>query len=462
MLLFFIGLYIAGTLAIGFFSSRMVKSSTDFALAGRSLPLSLASAALFATWFGSETILGAPSEFVKKGALGIIEDPLGAALCLFLVGIFFARKMYRMKIVTLCDFFRIRFGAKAEWISSLCMIPSYFGWVAAQLIALGIIFNVLTGVPVIWGTIFGALAVLFYTYVGGMWAISITDFFQTIIIIAGLGFLAYQVLGEAQGFEAVVSRTPPDFFRFYPKNSWHDYAEYLAAWIAIGLGSIPQQDVFQRVMAAKSEKTAVTASYIGGTMYVTIALLPLIVGLAASQVYPELMAEDAQFLLPNLVMRHANIGIQILFFGALLSAIMSTASGGILAPSVIIAENIIKHFRKNSTDKTELLMMRISVVIVTILSTGMAMMNTNIHDLVKQSSVLSLVALFIPMAAGMFWHRASGLGAILSMILGMAAWLIAESYAFYPSLIGTGASILGMAAGSLLASEKFELKSLYE
>lgn len=439
----------------------MVNSSSDFALAGRRLPLSLASAALFATWFGSETILGAPAEFVKKGFLGIIEDPLGAALCLFIVGGLFARRMYRMKILTLCDFYRNRFGARAEWISSLCMIPSYFGWVAAQLIALGIIFNVLTGIPVFLGTIVGAGAVLIYTYIGGMWAISITDFFQTIIIVAGLIFLASQVLGDAGGISEIMLRTPPDFFRFTPKNSWHDYAEYLSAWIAIGLGSIPQQDVFQRVMAAKSEKTAVTASYIGGGMYVTVALLPLLIGLAASQIYPELMRGDAQFLLPNLVIQHSGILMQILFFGALLSAIMSTASGGILAPSVIIAENVIKHFRKNMSDQTELKMMRLSVVAVTILSCGMSMMSTNIHDLVRQSSVLSLVALFIPLVCGMFWRKASALGAVMSMILGILCWLPCEYFAFYPSLIGTGASIAGLLIGSFIRPDNFELESLY-
>lgn len=462
MLLFFIVCYLLATVLIGYFSSRMVKSSSDFALASRSLPLHLSSAALFATWFGSETILGAPAEFIKKGALGIIEDPLGAALCLVLIGAIFARRLYRMKIVTLCDFFRIRFGEKSEWISSLCMIPSYFGWVAAQLVALGIIFNVLTGFPIYYGVILSAVIVLFYTYVGGMWAISITDFFQTIVILLGLGFLAYQLVDLSGGLTVIASKTRPDFFRFTPKDTFPDYAEYLAAWIAIGLGSIPQQDVFQRVMASKSETIAVRAAYIGGFMYVTVALLPLLIGLAASQLFPELLANDTQLLLPNVVLNYCPIWLQILFFGALLSAIMSTASGGILAPSVILAENVIKHFVKFSDDKHELRVMRLSVIAVTIFSVGMAFMNSNIHDLVKQSSVLSLVGLFVPMFAGMFWRRASALGAVLSMVLGILVWLLCEYYVFYPSLLGLLASIMGMICGSLLRKDDFDLKTLYE
>lgn len=154
MLLTFVFLYLLATLGIGFWASRKVKTTKDFVVAGRQLPLFVAASALFATWFGSETIMGASSEFAENGLLGVMEDPFGAALCLLLIGIFFARPLYRLNILTFNDFFRMRFDRRTEVISAIVMIPSYFGWIAAQLVALAIILNVLAVFPCSWVSYF--------------------------------------------------------------------------------------------------------------------------------------------------------------------------------------------------------------------------------------------------------------------------------------------------------------------
>jgi solute:Na+ symporter, SSS family len=185
LLLTSIILYLLATIAIGYWASRRVKSSGDFMLAGRSLPLLLSSSALFATWFGSETVFGASSEFLKGGLLGVIEDPFGAALCLLLFGLFFARKLYTMNLLTLGDFFKVRYGAMTERIASVFLVPSYVGYIAAQLVAMGLILNAVTGFAIWQGVVVSAMVVTAYTYIGGMWAISITDFIQSIIIIVG-------------------------------------------------------------------------------------------------------------------------------------------------------------------------------------------------------------------------------------------------------------------------------------
>src|SRR5690606_6745957 len=106
----------------------------------------------------------------------VIEDPFGAALCLFLFGFFFARRLYAMKLLTLGDFFRVRFGKKSELVASVFMVPSYFGYAAGQLVALGLILNVVVGVPLWRGVVISSLVVTVYTYVGGMWWLSITVF----------------------------------------------------------------------------------------------------------------------------------------------------------------------------------------------------------------------------------------------------------------------------------------------
>jgi solute:Na+ symporter, SSS family len=215
LLLFFIIIYLIITVAIGFLASGLVKNAEDFILAGRRLPLILSTSALFATWFGSETILGASSEFIRHGLYGVIEDPFGAALCLLLVGLIFARPLYRMNILTFGDFYRIKFNRNTEIISSFFMIASYFGWIAAQLVALGIILNVISGLPVVQGIIISALIVSAYTFLGGLWAISVTDFLQTIVIIVGLTILATTLVLEAGGFNTVFSKVPEGFLNFF-------------------------------------------------------------------------------------------------------------------------------------------------------------------------------------------------------------------------------------------------------
>ncbi|MFP4293090.1 MAG: sodium:solute symporter family protein [Cyclobacteriaceae bacterium] len=462
MLLTFIIIYLFITLLIGGFTSRFISTSDDYVLAGRKLPLVLATSALFATWFGSETILGASSEFVAHGLIGVIEDPFGAALCLFLVGLLVARPLYKLKILTFCDFYRDRYGKRTEILTSLCMVPSYFGWIAAQLVALGIIFNSVAGISISAGIIIGALAVMIYTYIGGMWAISVTDFLQSIIIIAGLIYLASDLFSAAGGLEQVISRTPEDFFRFLPEPELDASVEYFAAWITIGLGSIAQQDIFQRVMAARSSRVAVRSSYLAGFLYLTVGFIPLLIGLAASQVYPEVLGSltDTQLMLPTVVLEHASLGVQVLFFGALLSAIMSTTSGAILAPASILAENLIRPYLKDQSDRNLLRYLRFSVVLIAVAAVIMANIQSNIYDLVAQSSALSLVSLFVPLMAGLYWKKATELGAILSIVSGMMVWIFFEmSETDIPSLLpGFMASIIGMIVGNLIIQYQGEQK----
>ncbi len=461
ILLSFIGVYLLGTVAIGWWASKRVKTTADFVVAGKRLPLFMASCAIFATWFGSETVMGASAEFAQHGLLGVIEDPFGASLCLFLVGWLIARPLYNLNLFTFNDFFRIRFNKTAEITSAIFMVPSYFSWIAAQLVALAIVLQAVCGLDREWGILICTTLVLAYTYVGGMWSVTITDFVQTIAIIIGLVALAADMVLQVGGFEKMAAAAPEGFFQFFPDAKAPDIISWFAAWMTIGLGSIPQQDVFQRVMAAKSERTAVWSCYTSGMMYLSIAFLPLIICYCGRLLYPELMEGDAQMMIPSMVLRHSGIGMQILFFGALLSAILSTCSGAILAPATVLGENLIRPLFKSVTDEQLLRIMRWSVVGVAVVTGGMAMMRNNIYELVAESSALSLVSLFTPLIAGLYWRRASAMGAVVSMIAGMAVWLFAllllpeepaEDASVWmqipPMLYGLAASIAGMVAGS--------------
>ncbi len=421
-------------------------------LAGRSLPIMLSSAALFATWFGSETVFGASSEFIKGGLYSVIEDPFGAALCLVLFGLFFARKLYGMNLLTLGDFFKVRFGRRTELVASIFLAPPYVGYIAAQLVAMGLILNAVTGLAVWEGVVISAFVVTFYTYVGGMWAISVTDFVQSILTITGLLVLAFILAREAGGVATVLREVPNQNFKFLPEFNFKEIVLYFAAWSVLGLGSIPSQDVFQRVTSSNSATTAVRSCFIAAFLYLTVAMLPLFISLCTKHLYPN-QTGDSQMALPRMVLAHTGLPIQILFFGSLLSAIMSTTSSAILAPASIFSENIVRPLaRREYTDRQMLMLTRISVLLFAVLATVMACLRTNIYHLVGESSILSLVSLFAPLVLGLYWEKASPAGALLSMVSGIVVWIIFEFYkTTWPSLVpALLVSLLAMIIGSYM------------
>ncbi len=428
---------------VGVWASKKVRNSGDFILAGRSLPIVLSTSALFATWFGSETIFGASSEFLKGGLFAVIEDPFGAALCLVLFGMFFARKLYSMNLLTLGDFFKVRFGRRTELVASIFMVPSYFGYTAGQLVALGLILNVVIGLPVWQGVVVSSAVVTLYTVIGGMWAISITDFVQSIIIVLGLFILAAVLSGKAGGVFVVLNEMPAENFRFFPELKPGAIIAWLAAWSVLGLGSIPSQDVFQRAMSSGSAGIAVRSCYYAAALYLTVAILPLFISLCIKHLYPGQLDADTQLTLPSMVLAHTALPVQVIFFGSLLSAILSTTSSSILAPAAVFSENIVRPLLKKSpTDNQFLLITRTSILVFSICATVMACLNSDIYALVGGSSILSLVSLLVPLVFGLYWKGASSAGAIGSMLIGIGSWLYFEVYPItIPSLVP--ATIIG-------------------
>jgi SSS family transporter len=461
MLMNFVLVYLLVSILIGVYAATRVKNSRDYVVAGRHLPLYIVTATVFATWFGSETVLGISSTFLKEGLRGIVADPFGSSLCLILVGVFFARPLYRLKLLTIGDFYRRRYDRVVEVASSLCIILSYLGWVSAQMTALGLVFNLLSGgqIDAHTGIVIGAAVVLVYTLFGGMWSVALTDFFQMTIIVAGIGYIAWLVAGMAGGAGTVIAHAAAHGkLNLLPALDARDIVAFVAAWTTMMLGSIPQQDVFQRVMSAKDEKTAVRGSVLGGSLYFLFAFFPIFIAYSAFLVMPErvgqLLADDPQRILPTLILDHTPLLAQVMFFGALLSAIMSTASGTILAPSATFTENILKVFITFKSDKQQLWTMRGVVVAFTVgivifaLNSGMS-----IYAMVENAYQVTLVAAFVPLAAGVYWKPATTQGAYLSMVLGIVTWLwlsYTNPEGFWPpQFAGLLMSILGMAIGSL-------------
>src|SRR5690606_27439413 len=354
---------------IGFYAATRVKNSKDFAAGGRSMGFPFVAAMVFATWFGSEAVLGIPATFIEEGFAGIIEDPFGSFGCLMLVGLIIARPLYRMNLLTIGDYFKKRYGGTVELILSLVIIASYLGWIAAQLTALGVVFNVLSDgvIGTTEGMLIGTVIVLLYTLFGGMWSVALTDFFQMLIIVVGLVYLTWLIGDMAGGADLVISQAASEGkFAFIHGFEPRDIVAFIGAAVTMMLGSIPQQDVYARVMSARTENIAALASMAGACFYLCFCMLPIFLTYAASMIDPamvqRLLAEDAQMILPRLILEQTPLFAQIMFFGALLSAIMSTASGTLLAPSVTFTENVLKRFLPVMNDRQFLLAMRLTVV----------------------------------------------------------------------------------------------------
>lgn len=458
----FVILYLLVTIGVGLYAARRVHSSKDYVVAGRSLPLYITTATVFATWFGSETVLGTSSTFLEEGLLGIAADPFGASLCLILVGLFYARKLYRMNLLTIADFFRNKYGRTVEVLISIAIMISYLGWVSAQMVALGLVFNILShgAIPEAWGIVIGAAIVIMYTTYGGMWSVAITDFMQMIVIVVGMLVIGYMVTGEVGGVSAVVDHAvEADKFKLLPDPTLAAWLAVLGPFLTMALGSIPQQDVFQRVMSAKDEKTAVLGGVLGGSFYLVFAFVPI--GLAYSaflldpQMVETLMADDSQKVLPTLITTHMPLIAQILFFGALLSAILSTASGTLLAPSTVFTENLLRPMLGNISDDKFLWVIRSVVVVFGLLVMAFALNSTSsIFEMVENAYKVTLVAAFIPLTLGLYWSRATTQGAMFSIALGVTTWVLLEignpEGTWPPQIVGFGMAIIGMVAGSLM------------
>lgn len=444
--------YLILSIGIGVYASTRVKNSSDYMLAGKRLPVSLATTAIFATWFGSETIMGASSTFAKSGLYGVIEDPFGAFLCLFLVGTVFAKKIYKLNIITVSDLFKRRYGTSVEIISAIMMLLTFFGWIAGQFIGLGILVHVLFGINLVASIVICMSIVAIYTVFGGMWSVAITDFVQSIVIVFGLVLLAVQLHTNVAPVTQVFANAPDGWFKFFPERDFNEWMFYIAAWITLGLGSIPSQDIFQRVLSSKSADVAKKSSILGACMYLFFGLIPLLAAMYARQFLDIEAIGDTQLLLPRLVLTYATPFVQIIFMGALISAILSTASGVILACATIISENIIKPIKTDINETQFLISLRLSVVGVSVISLLMAISKGNIFELVADASTLGLIALFVPLIGALWIKKSTTLGCILAMLFGVLMWFFYDDEAFnFPiQIAGLLLSIFGMLLGSAI------------
>jgi SSS family transporter len=448
--------FFALRMAVGIWASRRVTDATDYIVAGRKLPIYMVGASVMATWFAAETLMGASSTAYQYGFQGVIFDPFGAAACLFLSGFFFTRVMRRARYLTVVDFFERRFGKPMTFLSSILQLMTYFVWTGAQMVAAGTIVNILfPSVPIELGMILVALWVTGYTMLGGLLADTTLDFIQMFFTAGGVLMIFLFTLNALGGWSALTSISDtlynPEPFTLLPDRE-AGYLGYfgsmgwmywIAAWMAIGLGSVPTQDLFQRSMSARNEATSVWGTYMAGALYLFFGIMSPLIGIMMFSLAPAI--ENSDFVLIQAAMINMPPILTAIFMAALASALMSTADSSLLAGASVVTQNLFPLFGKKLDSKSEVRWTRIMVGVSGVVGIVIAISAAVIYELGVVAWSLLLVGLFSPFALGMYWKKANQWGAVSGYVGGFITWALFIVIAYYYGLGGD--STLAVCAG---------------
>lgn len=422
-------LYLFGIFALSVYAGRRVHNEEDYLVAGRRLPLWLAWGTLLATWFGAATMLGAAGAARHEGLRGTVLDPFASGGALIVAGLFFARPLWEMRLLTMGDFYARKFGPNAEIAASVLLIPGYFGWIAAQYVALAGLQETFFGIDRSTGILVAAGIILVYTMIGGMWSVTMTDTLQVFVVLATLLVLAvatFARLGHGSavaGVVRIVTETDGEFLTPWPEAGTAAAIAWLATWGSGLFGNIPGQDLMQRVFASRDSKTAVRACLLAGVVYLVFGLLPVGMGLASRILLPE--AVDGE-ILGVLARRFFAPWLMAVFLVSLVSILVSTCTSAVLSPAAILAHNLLG--RLSALRSRRLVVDRLSVLLVTLCAVAMAFTGRTILDLLELSLSTVLVSLFVPLVLGLYGRPRGELPAILAMALGAAVWLGREVF----------------------------------
>ena len=449
-----VAIYLVMMLFIGIWASKRTGSTANFIVAGRRLPIWIGSATIVATWFGGGTMMGAAGASYDRGLLGVIADPFGGALCLFLVGFFFVRLFRRLRLLTFIDFFQNRYGTTAATIAAIGSIASNIGWTGALLVAFGLVFQSLTGVPMEMGIMGGAVVVFVYTVAGGMWAVAVTDFVQIVVIAIGLILLLVVVLIDVGGWSAIAPQLPEDTFRMIPaEHSWMVWLNYFRAWLIFGLADVTAQTLLQRAFSARNEQVAQNSFYLAGIGHLSLGMIPVMLGIIASITMPGIV--DKETVVPEMAIAHLHPVAIAIFVGALLAAIMSSADSALLASASVFSINILPLFKSELSDKRRLLATRIAIPVFGSMAVYVALEVQVVYDLIQDSNSVILVCVTIPFIVGVYWRKANRTGALVSMAVGFLTWLIAILFApgFPGDLLGLLTGLVAMLIATALTQK---------
>lgn len=423
-LLFLTGItiYFITMASIGYFASRRVKTMSDFLVVGRRLPLYLAVPTVVATWFGAGVSMGISGVVYSQGFYGVIADPFGCALALVIAGLFFAGRFRRLGLLTISDLLGKIYGPRFERFSTIIVLPFYIGTIASQMLAMGYVFQLVSGASLELGILLGAAIVVTYTVSGGIWAVTITDFVQFFLLSIGLLIVVPICLNEVPNTQVVFDKFLGQFATVLPYgHESFNWLAYMGRIFMTGLGTIMGQDLIQRFLASRTEKVARYSGVIGGICYFLLGLVPMFIGIAGREIFANM--EQPEHLIPMIAKQFLSPVLFTLFACGLFSAIMSTADSYLLAGTTLITNNILLKIWPTNHEGSKLSLLRWVNIAVALTALALSLSGQSIFDMMVHAGTTLFVAVFVPATAALFWRGANAPAAWMSAILGIASWL---------------------------------------
>lgn len=441
-----IAIYLALQFGIGVVVSRRIHTESDYLIAGRNLGYLLATFSIFATWFGAETVVGSAGLAYDEGVSIGSAEPFGYGLCLLLMGLFFARPLWRRKLTTLADLFRQRYGTTVERTAAIILIPSSILWAAAQVRAFGHVLSTSSGnLDVELAIGIAAGFTILYTMFGGLLVDAITDVLQGVILIIGLLVVFIVVVMHFGGigeFTAVLAGAQQ--LRIEEREVVPLLAT-LEAWAIPVCGSVVATELVGRVIATRTANVARNSALLAGGLYLLVGCIPVAIGLTGTSIVGTL--PDAELVIPTIAQTLLPGILYVIFAGALISAILSTVDSTLLVSSGLLSHNVIVPIFGVQNEAVRIRIARVAVLAFGAISYVLAVRAEGVFALVEQASAFGSAGSLVLVCFAL-WSRLGGPAtALATLIVATGAYVLATyagaSYPFLISLAGALFTYLG-------------------
>lgn len=433
--------YLVLQLGIGAWVSRRIRTEADYLVAGRRLGYTLATFSIFATWFGSETVVGAAGNAFRDGVSLASAEPFGYGLCLVLMGLVFAGPLWRRRLTTLADLFRQRYSAGVERLAALILIPGSILWAAAQIRSFGhVLATVTDGIPLDLAIGAAAAFTLLYTVFGGLLADAITDVVQGTMLAVGLLVVLAAVLLQLQATgglpEAIANAGPIAVLPATGVSAWAMAEE----WAIPVCGSVVATELVSRIIATRSPNVARRSAVGAGALYVVVGIVPLAIGLLGQTVVPGL-AEPEQ-VIPTVAEALLPVAFFAIFAGALVSAILSTVDSTLLVSSGLLSHNLLVPMLRISDERIKVRLARAGVMAFGAIAYLQAVRAEGVFELVEEASAFGSAGTLVTVCFGLFTTFGGAMAGGLTLVAGMVTYLAASWGSFaYPFLLSLGISL---------------------
>jgi Na+/proline symporter len=366
------------------------------------------------------------------------------------LGVVVAAPLWRRQYTTFGDLFRERYSIGVERLAVLLMVPTSVLWAAAQIRAFGQVVSASSDLTVDVAITVAATFVIVYTVAGGLLADVVTDFVQSIAIIVGLLVLLVVVANASGGFAALTALIESERLALLSTANATPL-EILEAWAVPVCGSLLAVEMLSRILGCKSAATARNATLIGAGIYVTIGLVPVLLGLAGPALAPGL--DEPEQLVSVLAQRHLSTFLYVLFAGALISAILSTVDSCLLAAASLVSHNLVVPLRPSLSERGKILSARLGVVTFGVIAYTIALRAEGIYELVATASAFGSAGIFVVGLFGLFGRIGGAASAYAALAAGVVVWAAGEYWLEWsaPYVTAVGAALAAYLGAAGLA-----------